>query len=172
MIQIGHSPATIGTPVEHLMACHRRIEERLATLQRAGASLVSDPHAALEAIRKSVLFLDSSGALHTADEEESLFPRLRPHLTPAESRFLDELETQHQAAESVFAELKRVAIELSAAGHSPPLESQFQQLAARLSALYLPHIQSEDEILTPLARRTLTEDQLRAISEEMKARRK
>ena len=171
MIQIGQPLATIDSPVEHLMACHRRIEERLATLQRAGDSLGADQPAALEAIRKSILFLDSSGALHTRDEEESLFPRLRPRLTPEESQFLDELESQHQAAESVFAELKQVASQLAAA-HSPALESRYQHLAARLSALYLPHIQSEDKLLTPLARRTLTKDQLSAISDEMKARRK
>ncbi len=171
MIQIGQPAATVDSPVEHLMACHRRIEERLATLQRSGASLATDKPAALEAIRKSILFLDSSGALHTRDEEESLFPRLRPHLTPEESHFLDELESQHQAADSVFIELKRTAAKL-AASPSSASESHYQHLAALLSDLYLPHIRSEDKLLPPLARRTLTKEQLSAISEEMKARRK
>jgi hemerythrin-like domain-containing protein len=110
--------------------------------------------------------------LHTRDEEASLFPRVRPHLTPEELHYLDGLEEQHRTAESVFTELKRVTEELAvAADNFIFLESRYKELAARLSALYRPHIQSEDEILTRLARRTLTDDQLKAIAEEMKERR-
>ena len=172
MIQIGQASATIDTPVEHLMACHRRIEDRLTTLARAGDHLRDDRPAALEAIRRSILFLDSSGVLHTKDEEESLFPKLRPHLSPEELQFLDRLEEQHRAAESVFTELKDVAEELAiAADNFVSVDRRYKKLAARLSALYRPHIQSEDEILTTLVRRTLTDDELRVIAEEMKARR-
>jgi hemerythrin-like domain-containing protein len=147
-------------------------KDRLATLERAADHLRADRPAALEAIRKSILFLDSSGVLHTMDEEESMFPRLRPHLTPEELHYLDGLEEQHRAAESVFTELKDVAEELAvAADNSMSLESRYRELAARLSALYRPHIQSEDEILIRLARRTLTADQLKAITKEMKGRR-
>jgi len=65
---------TLDAPLEHLMACHRRIEERLATLERAGAALESRRDEALGAIRAAFAFMDSNGAIHTRDEEESLFP--------------------------------------------------------------------------------------------------
>lgn len=172
MIKIGQANATIDTPIEHLMACHRRIEDRLSTLERAGNHLVKDPQAALEAIRKSITFLDSSGALHTEDEEASVFPRLRPRLSPEEQHYLDSLEEQHREAESVFLELKEIAAEMAASpDRARALESGFRELAARLSAVYRPHIQSEDEILTQMARRTLDEAQLEAITAEMRARR-
>jgi hemerythrin-like domain-containing protein len=172
VIHIGQANATVDKPLEHLMACHRRIEERLVTLERAADHLRADRCTALEAIRKSILFLESSGVLHTMDEEESLFPRMRPRLTPAELHYLNSLEEQHRAAESVFTELNEVAEELAVAGNdATSLESHYKELAARLSALYRPHIQSEEEILTRLARRTLTDDQLEAIAEEMKERR-
>jgi hemerythrin-like domain-containing protein len=58
-----------------------------------------------------------------------------------------------------------------AADNSTSLESRYRELAARLSALYRPHIQSEDEILVRLARRILTADQLKAITKEMQGRR-
>jgi len=38
MIQIGAPSATLDAPVEHLMACHRRIEQRLETLIAAGST--------------------------------------------------------------------------------------------------------------------------------------
>lgn len=39
MIQIGASAATVDSPIEHLMACHRRIEQRLDTLVNAACHL-------------------------------------------------------------------------------------------------------------------------------------
>jgi ribulose 1,5-bisphosphate synthetase/thiazole synthase len=45
MIQIGASAATIDTPIEHLIACHRRIEQRLETLiNAAGPAGISCAH--------------------------------------------------------------------------------------------------------------------------------
>ena len=47
----------------------------------AAGHMENDRAGALDAIRKSLEFLDTSGALHTQDEEDSLFPRLRPKLS-------------------------------------------------------------------------------------------
>jgi hemerythrin-like domain-containing protein len=168
MIKIGAAPATIDSPVEHLVACHRRIEQRLDTLVNAAAHLESDRATALEAIRRSIQFLDTSGALHTRDEEASLFPRLRPKLTAAETEFVDSLEAQHVGAESIFAELKRLA--------ESPLEdsgfvARYHESAIRLRSLYRDHIQAEDEILTVLAKRLLSGAELGEISKEMRERR-
>lgn len=164
MIQIGAPAATLDTPVAHLMACHRRIEQRLDTLVTAGDHLANDRERALAAIAKSIAFLDSNGAMHTLDEESSLFPRLRPKLSAEELAYVDSLEQQHGQAEGIYAELK----ELVSRGDS--LEP-YRDCAARLRELYRRHIQSEDQILTALARRLLTETELAAIAVEMRARR-
>lgn len=172
MIRIGQANATIDTPVEHLVACHRRIEDRLATLERASGHLSVRRNEALEAIRKSIAFLNSSGAQHTMDEEASVFPRLRPSLSPEDLHYLDSLEGQHREAESVFAQLKEVVEQMTVAPEaSAALDLRYSELAARLASLYRPHIQSEDEILTRLARQKLSPDDLRAISVEMRERR-
>jgi len=165
MIQIGASPATIDTPVEHLIACHRRIEQRLNTLISAPAHIGTNRIAALDAIRKSLHFLDTSGTLHTEDEELSLFPRLRQKLSASELEFVDSLEAQHAEAEALFAELKKLALE-------PDLDvTRFLDYAARLRSLYSEHIRAEDEILTAMARRSLDESEIAEISREMRARR-
>lgn len=114
MIQIGATVATIDSPIPHLMACHRRIEQRLDTLVNAAAHILTDRAAALDAIRKSLYFPDTSGALHREDEEASLFPCLRQKLSPAEIRFIDSLEAQHVEAGSIYSELKRPALALLA----------------------------------------------------------
>jgi hemerythrin-like domain-containing protein len=172
MVQIGASAATIDTPIEHLMACHRRIEQRLETLINAAGHIGNDRARVLEAIQRSLEFLDTSGALHTQDEEASLFPRLRPKLSNSEAAFVDSLEAQHVEAGSVYADLKRLAATLNTSGSSTADSiASYRECASRLRALYRDHIRAEDEILTALAKRSLGELEISEISREMRARR-
>lgn len=171
MIQIGAPAGTIDTPIEHLTACHRRIEQRLETLVRVGERLGDTPEAAIAAIQKSFDFLDTSGALHTMDEEESVFPRLRSHLSPSEIEFIDSLEAEHSEADSIYLELKRLAAELPGQS-SADATAAFSQCAERLRDMYSKHIQAEDNILVALARRCLDDTELSKISEEMRDRRR
>jgi hemerythrin-like domain-containing protein len=172
MIQIGSPSATLDAPVEHLMACHRRIEERLETLNAAAGHLESRREEALDAIGKCILFLDSNGAMHTEDEESSLFPRLRPKLSPDELAFVDSLEREHGQAEGIYNELKRViALARSKPQVSASIVEDYRDCAVRLRELYREHIRSEDQILTRLANRWLTREELAEISSEMRVRR-
>ena len=170
MIQIGATPATIDTPIEHLMACHRRIEQRLDTLVEAAAHLAGSPADAAAAIERSFRFFETSGAMHTADEEESLFPRLRPLLSASETAFVDSLECEHREAELVYQEVKKGAA-AAVAEPAPPAIAAYKALAARLRDIYRRHIESEDKILTALAKRSLSPSQIEQIADEMKARR-
>jgi hypothetical protein len=43
MIQIGASAATIDSPIEHLVACHRRIEQRAEEGRCEGKSGLTGP---------------------------------------------------------------------------------------------------------------------------------
>jgi hemerythrin-like domain-containing protein len=172
MIQIGSQIATIDSPIDHLMACHRRIEQRLETLLNAAEHVGRDRAAALDAISKSLSFLDTSGALHTEDEEASLFPRLRRKLSAPEIAFIDSLEAQHAEAESIHAELKQLAAELNLGSESSlAVTGKYRNCAKRLQSLYQAHIRAEDEILTALARRSLDAGELAEISREMRERR-
>src|SRR5215210_6748870 len=111
MIQIQKdisAPVAEG-PIEHLLACHRRIEQRLDTLERAGALLEETPQAALIAIANSLRFMDVSGTMHTVDEEQSVFPRIRNAAAPGDIEYLDGLEGQHRDAELVYDRLKIAA---------------------------------------------------------------
>jgi hemerythrin-like domain-containing protein len=170
MIQIGAVAATIDTPIEHLMGCHRRIEQRLETLVNAGAVLLIDPPKALSAIRSSCDFLDTNGAMHTADEEDSLFPRLRPLLSTSEIAFVDSLEAEHLEADSIYGELKQIVAEMLREFRQDSAR-EFSIYAQRLRSLYLEHIRTEDEVLTALAKRFLGPAEIAEIAGEMRARR-
>lgn len=155
--------STIDHPLEHLVACHGRIEERLATLERAGACLESRTAEALEAIQSCLRYFDTSGALHTADEEESVFPRLRARLSPTERAEIEMLEMQHRDAEQLYTALKQAVARADAA--------QYRAAVERFAALYRAHIAFENRELIRVARRDLRPADLAAITREMKSRR-
>jgi hemerythrin-like domain-containing protein len=159
----------IDSPVEHLMACHRRIEQRLDTLVISADHMGDDRGAAMAAIRRSFEFLDTSGVLHTEDEETSVFPRLRPKLSDAEIAFIDSLEAQHAEADTVYQEVKRLSGQLE---NVPDAVQRYRVYAERLRSLYRDHIRAEDENLMGLAARVLSESEAGEIAREMRERRR
>jgi hemerythrin-like domain-containing protein len=162
------NPSTLDSPLDHLMACHRRIEERLATMERAAAHLDDRREEALTAFENAFRFMESSGALHTADEEESLFPRLAELVQPGERGYLEGLEHDHAEAERIYAELKEAVAAARSGGVS---RVTVEELAGKLAALYRRHIESEDRVLQAYAKEHLTPEHLAAIAAEMKKRR-
>jgi hemerythrin-like domain-containing protein len=158
--------ATLDQPLDHLPACHRRIEERLAILERAADHLEDRRDEALEAIRNCFRFLDTNGVWHTADEEESVFPRLQQEVEEDEAQFLRGLEADHRTVERVYQDLKD-----RFAAHSAESAGSFREAVAHLCGLYRAHIAAEEASLISIARRVLKESQLLAITREMRVRR-
>lgn len=161
----GEKGDTLSRPLEHLKACHRRIEERLDTLERVAQHATERPDEALDALINVFRFLDTAGAIHTLDEEESVFPRLTPKLERGERSFLAGLEHDHTTAHNLYMELKELA-KLREFG------PRFQGVIERFVAHYRKHIAMEDEVLDAMCREKLTPQELTQVSEEMKARRR
>ncbi len=161
-------PSTLEEPLDHLLACHRRIEERLGVMERAAAHLNGRRDEALEAFQNAFRFMESSGALHTADEEESLFPRLLPLLDDEGRSYLAGLERDHAEADRLYARLRTA---VAAAGADSASQPEIERCVARLTRLYRRHIASEDKVLQVYARQHLTPAQLEAIAAEMRKRR-
>ncbi|MBI1899256.1 MAG: hemerythrin domain-containing protein [Acidobacteria bacterium] len=166
--------STLDSPLDHLLACHRRIEDKLDILQRISAHLESNRAEAVRALSACNHFFDTNGALHTLDEELSVFPRLRAAGGSDDSEFLAGLEHDHQLAGELHRELKQIAQELEGApaGPLPPLLAErYATVVARLNEVYRKHIAAEDRTVIELGRRLLTDDDLRAAAQEMRRRR-
>ena len=78
-IQIGAKPDSgFDDPIGMLKDCHRRIESFLGILcvvvNRAQGRSLSDEER--DVIKAALQYFRTGGQRHTADEEESLFPRL------------------------------------------------------------------------------------------------
>jgi hemerythrin-like domain-containing protein len=178
-------PVTIGArresdftdPIGMLSDCHRRIERFLQTLialahEAQGQSLRSEQRSALET---SLRYFREAAPKHTADEEESLFPRLRrlnsPEALSALAR-VDVLEQDHQRAERSHFEIERLGQEWLSRGQLEARHSaRLQELLDGLSRLYQRHIRIEDTELFPSAKRLLSAVECGIIGAEMAARR-
>jgi hemerythrin-like domain-containing protein len=161
--QAAGETATLDSPLDHLMACHRRIEDRLATLERSVAALSERREEALSAIHAAFRFMDSNGVIHTQDEEQSIFPRL------ASSALIQELEADHREAGRIDAEL-RAAVARVESGDDAAIDD-CKTFVSALCKIYRGHIEREDTQFVPAARAQLSPAALAEVSREMKSRR-
>ncbi|PYV99204.1 MAG: hypothetical protein DMG89_08830 [Acidobacteria bacterium] len=82
-VQIGAQAHNFSDPTGLLSDCHRRIEMFLRTLEGVASvidrPLTEETRAALES---ALRYFREAAPKHTADEEESLFPRMRQKRDP------------------------------------------------------------------------------------------
>jgi hemerythrin-like domain-containing protein len=163
-------------PIGMLGACHSRIVRCLRVLTQSAipqtGPLSAEERALLAA---SLRYFREAEPVHTADEEESLFPRLcrldNPDIDTILTR-IDSLEQDHECAERSHAEVDRLGRLLLADGQLSPQDAQrFRELIGQLEALYRHHIGIEDTEVFPFAARVLTTADLQSIGNEMAARR-
>ena len=174
-VQIGATAHNFSDPTRLLTDCHRRIEMFLRSLQAiagGGPQLNDERRRALDL---ALRYFRESAPKHTADEEESLFPRLRSvgdeELKTALER-VDALERDHREADALHRKVDELGTlwldseELSAVDFA-----QFRDAVTRLAEIYPQHIQVEDQVLFPAAERALSREQKAEMAAEMAGRR-
>lgn len=175
-VQIGAKlDSGFDDPLGMLHDCHRRIERFLSILcdvaERAHARALTAEEAS--AIRAALAYFREGGRRHTADEEESLFPRMRA-LAPADALDpLERLERDHREAGQLHDDVDRLySLWLSAESpFDPAQQPSLLNKTRRLRALYAAHIQAEETAVFPRAAQILDREALRAIGSEFRARR-
>lgn len=175
-VQIGAKVHNFTDSTGLLSDCHRRIEMFLAALQAVGEVIDRPPaEETRRSLELALRYFGQAAPKHTADEEESLFPRLR-QLPGAEIAAvlsqMDQLEREHSVAASLHEQVERLGIEYLSTGKLTPAEVlEFRKSVARLAEMYRQHIRLEDEVVFPLAARVLPEREKAAIAQEMAKRR-
>jgi hemerythrin-like domain-containing protein len=165
-------------PIGMLGDCHRRIEMFLNVLVRVaeqaqGGELDQERRGALES---ALRYFREAAPKHTADEEESLFPRLR-RIDSAEVRALlariESLEADHVGAGRIHDEVDDLGRLWLGQGTLPSeAASRLLMLLIQLRDLYRDHIEAEDHEVFPMAAATLCDSDRQAIGREMASRRK
>lgn len=174
MLTIGEPPARgFDDPLGLMSDCHRRIEKFLAVLttvgERAAGRVLTVEEA--EALTTARRYFAGMATKHTADEEQSLAPRLQASLAaaPDVAEGLARLVAQHVEVAAQHAALDALA-EAWQAGEVPA-PAQWRSLTDTLVATYAEHIAYEDGTLYPFAASVLTAAELGAIGAEMAERR-
>jgi len=112
---------------------------------------------------------------HTADEEESLFPRLRRISAPEMSaalQQLDRLESDHLWAEPLHQAVDAIGTEYLRDGIlSPGKVEQFREAVTKLAEMYRHHINLEDTVVFPVAARLMSTAEKAEVASEMAERR-
>ncbi len=174
-VQIGRQESDFSNPLGLLSDCHRRIEHFLDVLMRVCHQAGDHPLGVEErtALEKALVYFRNSAPRHTADEEESLFPRLRDSGQAASAlACLSELEADHQAAARDHELVDTLGRQWLASGVLAGGDlDRIRQALQRLSTTYARHIAIEDQQLYPLAGRVLPPEQLAQVGREMAERR-
>ena len=164
-------------PIGLLGDCHRRVERFLAVLVHVATQAHGEPFSGEQrtAWDTALRYFREAAPKHTADEEESLFPRLRAMDRSDVKALLarvDGLEQDHVRAAQAHAEIDRVGLAWLAKGRLSPEEaSRLAALLAQLADLYRAHIAIEDTEVFPLAAEVLSVLDRQEIGGEMAVRR-
>ena len=174
-IQIGAKPDSgFDDPIGMLKDCHRRIESFLGILcvvvDRAQGRNLTDEER--NAVKAALEYFRTGGQRHTADEEESLFPRLRKSNAKSFEE-IDRLEDEHQEANDLHGSVERLySAWIESGGLGLEEAQQLRSQTARLKQLYSDHIQVEETIVFARAIHVLDSHTIAAIGTEFRFRRK
>ena len=174
-IQIGAKPDSgFDDPIGMLTDCHRRIEHFLQILclvaERALSRAMTDEETA--AVQASLQYFRVGGQRHNADEEQSLFPRLRAASGDEDSDQIAGLESDHQDASALHAGVEDLYTAWIKSGRlSESDQERLSSITKKLRELYQQHIQLEERVIFPRAARALDAETLAAIGREFRARR-
>jgi hemerythrin-like domain-containing protein len=176
-------PITIGAkresdfadPIGMLGDCHRRIERFLNVLGMVAEELNGGPltEQHRQALATSLRYFREAAPKHTADEEESLFPRLRRIVgSQAILAQIDSLEHDHECADKAHDEVDRLGQRWLANGQLPLQDaSRLKAVLDQLERLYRNHIGIEESEVFPFASRVLPRSARESVGAEMAARR-
>jgi hemerythrin-like domain-containing protein len=169
--------SSFASPLALLSECHRRIERFLADMtrvavERRGGELSEPDRTDLAG---AVRYFREAAPRHTADEEESLFPRMRSASDPQARQALaelDRLEADHERADAGHAEANALAIRWLNEGHLDEQgANRLIEVLSVLGDMYREHIAVEDSAVFPAAAASLPSAEIEAVGREMAARR-
>jgi hemerythrin-like domain-containing protein len=174
-IQIGAKPdAGFDDPLGMLKDCHRRIEHFLNILcvvvSRASNRALTDEETA--ALQAALHYFRVGGQRHSADEEQSLFPRMRAADAAAALSEIGGLEHDHREADEMHQRADALYSTWIEKGALTPDEHEELTTATRnLAQLYERHIELEEQVVFPRAAQLLNPDAIAAMAQEFRARR-
>ena len=177
-VVIGEDPGSdFRNPIGLLTDCHRRIEKFLGVLltvarKRQGAALDDEYRQGFEV---ALRYFRESAPKHTADEEESLFPRMRTRAgteSTVISDLIEKLNAEHRLLSGSHEEVDGLGCWWLANDFLKSHDtSRLVTIIQDLKEVYQRHIAIEEHDIFPMAGRILLAEDLQVIAKEMAGRR-
>ena len=161
---------TLSKPLDFLRSEHARQKKVCDWIERFIDGIEEEPAPKSAGVLLSYLTMDL--ALHTLDEEDSLFPMLAERAKPEDgiaavlARLSSEHELDKDLVDFIAADLKQIA-----SGKRVPLLSRFFANMIGLINTQRRHLTWENEVILPLAEKRLQEQDLEKLSDAMLQRR-
>lgn len=175
-VQIGAKPDSgFDNPLGMLQDCHRRIEHFLNILYQIGKSAGERAltHDEAQAVEAALGYFRTSGPRHNADEEDSVFSRLRAFGISEELEHVDRLEKEHEIAGHLHDSIDLLFTSWISNHEIRPKDQQLlQENLEQLQSIYTEHIKLEETVVFPLAARHLSAEAIKTIGQEFQQRRK
>ncbi len=175
-IQIGAKPDSgFDNPLGMLKDCHRRIEHFLHILFTIAHHASERELRAEEqqAVTAALHYFQESGPRHNADEEDSLFPRLRAAHPEEALADLAHLEADHRQAEQLHQQVETIYRKwISDSALTGAQRQELLSATAELQRIYAAHIRLEESTVFPQAAQVLDASTIATIGSEFQARRK
>lgn len=160
-------------PIAVLKHCHDRIRRQIGTMQRLAPHLQKNgANAEAQQAAQAVLRHFSKAAPnHHADEEIDLLPALQATASGEDAavlrQFLPEILQEHQQMDALWNQLAPALREI-AAGQANPLPDS---VLTPFADMYLAHMEKEETVIAPMAKRILDAAQIAGIGAAMRIRR-
>ncbi|MGH9488496.1 MAG: hemerythrin domain-containing protein [Terriglobales bacterium] len=154
--------------VDLLLGCHQRIRHFTAMARRLAAPQ-APPDQVPAAARAVYAYYKLALPLHEADENQSVYPRLRAAAPPQELAQANQaMVDQHLAIDRIIAELLP---QWDALPQHPERASHTAEQAAELDQAWRDHLELEERLIFPALRSFLSPQDRSDIRREMAVRR-
>lgn len=159
-------------PIDALYICHDNIIRRMDTMDAMAEVILCEGKLGfdrqIEVWREIFSFFEHSIGNHTRDEEAGLFPMLAEAMGEAVSL----LHADHERAGQIERWLMATFEKMTEGEIDTVTLIEFARRARELAHFYKVHIQEENNVLFPAARRLLNQEQLRDLGQLMRRHRR
>lgn len=160
-------------PIAVLKHCHDRIRKQIRTMQnlvshtpKSGQDLDMQ-----QAARAVLRYFNSAAPHHHADEEQDLLPMLQSVAEGEDAELLQsllpEIAKEHQRMDAAWAILDRQLQEISSGTSGELSEAD----VVRFSEMYSAHMEKEETLIAPMAKRLFSSAQMHQLGNAMRTRR-
>jgi len=159
-------------PFEMLQACHERVDRMLTLLGKLREHLLQfgADEQARQAARDVMRYFDKAGPQHHRDEELHVFPTLLGTQDVDMIHLVARLQVDHLEMASRWI-IARSLLEEVVSGMRTRFNEADDAILQAFADMYKEHMRQEEAIAFPKARGDMDTDRLKAMSQEMQARR-